>query len=170
MRAIRRFTVRTALPEPLTPLRELMLNLRWSWHAETRDLFAAIDPAGWEASGHDPVALLGEVPSAQLAALAGDQAFLHRLGDAADELRQYLSGPRWYQVSAVQAAGGSTVNGPPPAAIAYFSPEYGITEALPQYSGGSASWPEIISRPAATSACRSSAWACSTGTATSPSR
>src|ERR1022692_21027 len=136
VRAIRRFTVRTALPEPLTPLRELMLNLRWSWHAETRELFAAIDPAGWEASGHDPVALLGEVPSAQLAALAGDQAFRRRLGDAADELRQYLSGPRWYQVSAASAAGGSAAEEPPPAAIAYFSPEYGITEALPQYSGG----------------------------------
>jgi starch phosphorylase len=136
VRAIRRFTVRTALPEPLTPLRELMLNLRWSWHAETRELFAAIDPAGWEASGHDPVALLGEVPSAQLAALAGDQAFLHRLGEAAGELREYLSGPRWYQAHAVQAAGGSAGDGPPPAAVAYFSPEYGITEALPQYSGG----------------------------------
>src|ERR1039457_1058463 len=120
VRAIRRFTVRTALPEPLTPLRELMLNLRWSWHAETRELFAAIDPAGWEASGHDPVALLGEVPSAQLAALAGDQAFRRRLGDAADELRQYLSGPRWYQVSAASAAGGSAAEEPPPAAIAYF--------------------------------------------------
>jgi starch phosphorylase len=134
VRAIRRFTVRTALPEPLTPLRELMLNLRWSWHAETRELFAAIDPVGWEASGHDPVALLGEVPSAQLAALADDQAFVRRLGEAADELGQYLSGPRWYQASA--AAGSGSAVDEPPAAIAYFSPEYGITEALPQYSGG----------------------------------
>jgi glycogen phosphorylase len=136
VRAIRRFTVRTALPEPLTPLRELMLNLRWSWHAETRELFAAIDPAGWEASGHDPAALLGEVPSAQLAALAGDQAFLRRLGEASGELREYLSGARWYQTGASEAAGGPAPGGPPPAAIAYFSPEYGITEALPQYSGG----------------------------------
>ena len=67
VKAIRRFTVRAALPESLAPLRELTLNLRWSWHADTRDLFAAIDPAGWEAAGHDPLALLGEVPPAQLA-------------------------------------------------------------------------------------------------------
>ena len=126
MRAIRRFTVRAALPDSLAPLRELTLNLRWSWHAETRDLFAAIDPAGWDASGHDPVALLGEVPPAQLASLGADPAFLRRLEQAAGELRHYLSGPRWYQ----QAGPGA------PAAIAYFSPEYGITEALPQYSGG----------------------------------
>ena len=104
MRAIRRFTVRAALPEPLAPLRDLTLNLRWSWHAETRDLFAAIDPAGWDASGHDPVALLGEVPPAQLESLGSDQAFLRRLDEAAQELNQYLSGPRWYQLS----AGGGT--------------------------------------------------------------
>ena len=146
MRAIRRFTVRAALPEPLAPLRDLTLNLRWSWHAETRDLFAAIDPAGWDASGHDPVALLGEVPPAQLESLGSDQAFLRRLDEAGQELNQYLSGPRWYQLSAgggtgrrVPVAGSSGVIGSPapaPAAIAYFSPEYGITEALPQYSGG----------------------------------
>ena len=69
MKAIRRFTVRVTLPEPLAALHGLMLNLRWSWHAETRDLFAAIDPAGWEASGHDPVALLGEVRSADAVAV-----------------------------------------------------------------------------------------------------
>jgi starch phosphorylase len=130
VRAIRRFTVRAALPESLAPLRDLTLNLRWSWHTETRDLFAAIDPVGWEAVGHDPVALLGEVPPAQLESLGTDPAFLRRLDEAARDLSQYLSGPRWYQL---HAGGGA---GRPPAAIAYFSPEYGITEALPQYSGG----------------------------------
>ena len=74
MRAIRRFTVRAALPEPLAPLRDLTLNLRWSWHADTRDLFAAIDPAGGEVSGHDPVALLGEVPPAQPESLGQDRS------------------------------------------------------------------------------------------------
>ena len=141
MRAIRRFTVRAALPDSLAPLRELTLNLRWSWHAETRDLFAAIDPAGWDASGQDPVALLGEVPPAQLDSLGQDPAFLRRLEEAAGELHHYLSGPRWYQLSAGRVAGQPGPDGAAgadgaPAAIAYFSPEYGITEALPQYSGG----------------------------------
>ncbi len=132
MRAIRRFTVRAALPESLAPLRDLTLNLRWSWHAETRDLFASIDPAGWDSSGNDPVALLGEVPPAQLESLSADPAFLRRLDEAAADLREYLSGPRWYQLHAGQGGRG----GGAPAAIAYFSPEYGITAALPQYSGG----------------------------------
>jgi glycogen phosphorylase len=128
VRAIRRFTIRPLLPEPLAPLRGLMLNLRWSWHPETLDLFAAIDPDGWERAGREPVPLLAEVPPERLASLAADRRFLRRLGDAVDELREYTTGPRWYQNDAALAGA--------PAGVAYFSPEYGITEALPQYSGG----------------------------------
>ncbi|HUZ38831.1 MAG TPA: alpha-glucan family phosphorylase [Streptosporangiaceae bacterium] len=133
MRAIRCFIIRATLPEPLAALRELMLNLRWSWHASTRELFAAIDPAGREEAGRDPIALLGEVPPEHLAQLAGDPDYLRRLADEAAGLQEYLAGPRWYQHSA-----GGPGSGPAdaPAAIAYFSPEYGIAAALPQYSGG----------------------------------
>ncbi|MFJ5923476.1 alpha-glucan family phosphorylase [Kitasatospora sp. NPDC092948] len=129
MKAIRRFTVRTVLPEQLQPLHELALNLRWSWHPETRELFRSVDPDVWAAVGEDPVRLLGEVPAARLAALAGDRRFLRRLGDLADDLRDYLTGPRWYQSDTGPEDGA-------PAGIAYFSPEYGIAAALPQYSGG----------------------------------
>ena len=58
MRAIRRFTINPVLPEQLAPLRGLMMNLRWSWHPDTRELFAVIDPAAWQRAEHDPVALL----------------------------------------------------------------------------------------------------------------
>src|SRR6476646_5605946 len=102
-----------------------MLNLRWSWHRPTADLFASIDPAAWAASGGDPIAMLSALPSARIAALAADGDFRRRLGDAEQDLHWYMSEPRWY-------AGQDGA----PAAIAYFSPEYGITAALPQYSGG----------------------------------
>ena len=128
MRAIRRFTIHPALPPELAPLRTLMLNLRWSWHAPTRALFAEIDPVAWESSGHDPAGLLARVSHERLARLANDEDFLLRLGEAVAELGEYRTGQRWYQLSG-QAEQG-------PAAIAYFSPEYGITAALPQYSGG----------------------------------
>ncbi|GAA1250272.1 hypothetical protein GCM10009665_46210 [Kitasatospora nipponensis] len=131
MKAIRRFTVRTVLPGQLQPLHELALNLRWSWHPETRELFRSVDPGVWEAVGEDPVRLLGEVPAARLAALAVDRRFLRRLGDLTDDLHDYLAAPRWYQ-SAQAPAGAAAL----PAAVAYFSPEYGIAAALPQYSGG----------------------------------
>jgi starch phosphorylase len=132
VRAIRRFTINPVLPEQLAPLRALMLNLRWSWHAETRELFAAIDPAAWERADDDPVALLAQVPVERLARLAADRKFARRLSDVADDLRDYLAGPRWYQAGEPdgQVAPGA------PAAIAYFSPEFGVTAALPQYSGG----------------------------------
>jgi starch phosphorylase len=129
VRAIRCFTIRATLPEPLAGLRDLMLNLRWSWHADTRELFAAIDPAGRPEAGRDPTALLGEVPPEHLARLAADPGYLARLGEMAGDLDEYLTGPRWYQLSADELAGA-------PAAVAYFSPEYGIAGALPQYSGG----------------------------------
>jgi glycogen phosphorylase len=128
VRAIRRFTIRPVLPEPLAPLLALMLNLRWSWHPDAVALFAAIDPGRAQDSVHEPTALLADVPPERLARLAADQGFLRRLGDAAEELRGYLTGPRWYQTD-----GGL---GDGPAGVAYFSPEYGITAALPQYSGG----------------------------------
>jgi starch phosphorylase len=105
-----------------------MLNLRWSWHAPTRALLAEIDQAAWDASGHDPVAMLALVSPQRLNALADDEDFLRRLVAAVYELDDYLTAPRWYQTSGQLAAG--------PAAIAYFSPEFGITAALPQYSGG----------------------------------
>ncbi|MEU6777515.1 alpha-glucan family phosphorylase [Streptomyces sp. NPDC046759] len=126
MKAIRRFTVRPVLPEPLRPLSDLARNLRWSWHAETRDLFQSVDPEAWAAAGGDPVRILGRVRPARLAELAGDRRFLRRLTAVADDLDDYLTGERWYQA---QADGM-------PAAVAYFSPEFGITAALPQYSGG----------------------------------
>ena len=96
MKAIRRFTVRVTLPEPLAALHGLMLNLRWSWHRPAAGLFASIDPAAWAASGGDPVAMLSALPSARIAALAADRDFLRRLGEAERDLQQYMSEPRWY--------------------------------------------------------------------------
>ncbi|MBM9503748.1 alpha-glucan family phosphorylase [Actinacidiphila acididurans] len=131
MKAIRRFTVRTVLPEPLRPLGELAQNLRWSWHQETRELFQSVDPEGWRAAQGDPVRLLGAVSKERLTALAGDRRFRRRLAAAAEDLADYLAGPRWYQEQQ-----GRPETSDLPAAIAYFSPEFGITSALPQYSGG----------------------------------
>ncbi len=125
MKAIRRFTVRTVLPEALAPLDELATNLRWSWHEPTRQLFSSISPELWDELGHDPVGLLGAIETERLAELAADDEFLERTIALRDDLHHYLTSPRWYQ----------ELDGAP-TSIAYFSPEYGIAAALPQYSGG----------------------------------
>jgi len=127
VRAIRRFTVRPVLPAELSALSELAGNLRWSWHPPTQDLFRDIDPAQWAAVNHDPVRLLGAVGRGRFDELAADEAFLTRLAGLQADLASYLTGERWFQ-----RKGGADA----PKQVAYFSPEYGITAVLPQYSGG----------------------------------
>ncbi|OBA77327.1 glycogen phosphorylase [Mycobacterium sp. 1554424.7] len=129
MKALRRFTVRAHLPERLAALDQLSTNLRWSWDRPTQDLFATIDPQLWARSGSDPVALLGAVSPARLDELAIDEAFLGRLDELSAELNDYLSRPLWYQQRQREGV-------PMPAAVAYFSMEFGVAEVLPNYSGG----------------------------------
>ena len=127
MKALRSFTVRPSLPPELAALGELAMNLRWSWDAQTRDLFRWVDPDAWDATVHDPVRLLGVVSRERLDALVDDPGFMRFLGEVHERPPAL---PR-------RATGGSR-----PArarrcdAVAYFSPEFGIAEALPQYSGG----------------------------------
>ena len=129
MRALRRFTVRAHLPQRLAGLGPLAVNLRWSWHTPTQDLFASIDPGLWRRVEQDPVRMLGEVPPARLDALAADEEFLARLDAESADLDDYLARPRWYQHEQNE---GTRL----PSGIAYFSMEFGVSEVLPNYSGG----------------------------------
>lgn len=126
MKAIRKFTVRAVLPTQLEALDELAANLRWSWHQPTRALFEHISPELWHECGQDPAALLGAVDPARLDELARDRDFVAGVDSVRAELHDYIDEPRWYQ----------ELDGEKPQCIAYFSPEFGIAAALPQYSGG----------------------------------
>ncbi|GAA4288459.1 glycosyltransferase family 1 protein [Georgenia daeguensis] len=128
VRAIRRFTVRNVLPETLAPLDRLAQNLRWSWHTPTRELFASLDPQLWTRVHGDPVALLGSLSPKRLEQLGADRSLVAEVQRLDEDLRTYLTEPRWYQQELTDPD--------KPDAIAYFSAEYGITAALPQYSGG----------------------------------
>ncbi len=107
-------------------LDELATNLRWSWHLPTQELFQHVSPEAWESTGHDPIALLGTLDADRISQLASDSSFLARANEVRDDLNAYISEPRWYQSLGPDA----------PQSIAYFSPEFGIASALPQYSGG----------------------------------
>ncbi|GAA4529911.1 alpha-glucan family phosphorylase [Amycolatopsis samaneae] len=126
MRAVRRFTVRASLPEPLAGLGALATNLRWTWHPPTRDLFASMDAELFNAV-RDPLRMLTALPPERLDELAEDAEFLARARDSVADLERYLTEPRWYQ---------RCEDADLPSAVAYFSMEFGVTEALPNYSGG----------------------------------
>jgi starch phosphorylase len=126
VKAIRRFTVRTVLPENIAPLGKLAGNLRWSWHLPTRRLFEDLDASAWEASGQDPVTFLGSVGRQELNRIAAEPSLVERIRHLGADLDRYLHEPRWYQ----------SLGPDVPHCVAYFSPEYGISSVLPQYSGG----------------------------------
>jgi starch phosphorylase len=110
-------------------LGEIVNNLRWTWHPDSIDLLESVDPDLWRACRHDPGRMLGEVSAERLGVLARDRRFLRRLDDVYDDLSDYLTRPRWFQEQQAKDPGL-------PKSIGYFSPEFGITEVLPQYSGG----------------------------------
>ena len=126
MKALRSFAVRASLPQELEALLAIAMNLRWSWDAKAVELFRWIDADAWERAEHDPVRLLGLVGKERFDELAGDGPFTSFLAQVGEDLSTYLEEPRWFQHR----------KDSPLQQVAYFSPEFGVSEALPIYSGG----------------------------------
>ncbi len=127
MLKIRNYTVLPALPEVLTDLQAIAVNLFWSWNPESIDLFSRIDPTLWQSCGHNPVKLLGSVPQERLNSLAENQGFIAELKKASEKLQAYLEGPTWFDSVCPKSTKMT---------LAYFSAEFGIHECLPIYAGG----------------------------------
>ncbi|MCT2149093.1 alpha-glucan family phosphorylase [Dermabacter vaginalis] len=125
MKALRTLSVTSELPAELEGLRTLAYNLRWTWNAETRDLFEVLDPRAFEESNRNPVVQLGMVPARRYSEVAADPEFRAALDARLADLENYMSSDRWFQKEA-----------PGSPAIAYFSMEFGISPTLPIYSGG----------------------------------
>jgi len=114
------------LPSVLDPLTELALDLRWTWHHGVDELWREVDADIWGHT-HNPWLVLQNTPQVQLERLSGDPGFLQKLNSATDARRHYLDTPgvcaaRW--------------GGEAPRHVAYFSMEFGLSEALPLYAGG----------------------------------
>ena len=126
MRSVRQFTVIPAVPGNLQALTQLAQNLHWTWDRDTQALFERLDPALWKASGRDPLRLLATISAPRWAELSADAEVVAATEAAAARLRDAIEAPRWFQQR----------EGSPLGQVAYFSPEFGISETLPQYSGG----------------------------------
>ncbi len=74
--------------------------------------------------------MLGRISPTEWTALAKDPDVVTAVGDAVARLDVALTSPRWFQTKA------NDTGASPLQLVAYFSPEFGISETVPQYSGG----------------------------------
>jgi starch phosphorylase len=128
LKPIRTFEVVPFLPPELDCLRELAYNLRWTWDHEAINLFRRLDKELWETSGHNPVLMLGTISQERLNEAAKDEGFMAHANRIWQKLRGYVKSENtWYEKHGRKPQQGT---------IAYFSAEFGLTEAMPIYSGG----------------------------------
>ncbi len=125
MRPLHSFHVARQLPEPLLPLNTIVSNLRWSWDRQSQDLLRWIDADLWEATNHNAFQLLDRVSTERLEEIAADSRFTEFLKKVTTDLQTNLASASWYQAQSFDIG-----------TVAYFSPEFGIDSAVPQYSGG----------------------------------
>ena len=118
--------LRPDLPEALEQLRELALDLRWSWSHVADELWRRIDPELWHRT-QNPWLILQMVSGRHLEQLAEDRSFLELLQTLREEHEHALQRPGWYQEQGYVEKLNT---------VAYFSMEFGMSEALPIYSGG----------------------------------
>ena len=125
---------RTIVPAPITPddarahLRELAMNLWWSWNEVAQRPFAALDPVLWHATKRSPLSVLAQVSPATLSAACEEPGFRLALADARAALAAELARDTWW--------GATHAKRHAHAQIAYFCSEYAIHESIQQYSGG----------------------------------
>lgn len=99
--------------EILEELRRVAGNYRWTWDRHAVRVLASLPTAE---AGRHPLEAIDRLDADQVAALGADDTFMGALGVATavvDDI-DVASDPE----------------------IAYFSPEFGVSETLPQYSGG----------------------------------
>ncbi len=122
-------TVVPSLPERLMPLERLARNIWYSWNPETIELWRRMDRDLWEEVNHNPVRLLGRISQEKLEELHQNESFLLHMDRVEESFDQYMEIKTPYSFHLDK-------NLDPSFRVAYFSMEYGLTEALPIYSGG----------------------------------
>ena len=107
-------------------LKELALDLRWSWYHGSDELWSQLDPELW-ALTQNPWLVLQTVSPTRVVALLARPSFRKRIEHLLAQRREYLDSAAWFQQYHAQT---------PLSRVAYFSMEFALSEALPIYSGG----------------------------------
>lgn len=127
VKPLTRFHVYPRLPDTLSPLTTLAYNIKWCWDHEIIALFRRMDMALWEETRQNPIKLLGMISQERLQILAADESFVAHMRRAMEIMKQYHDSTTWYDKQYPSNGLGC---------IAYFSMEFGLTESIPNYSGG----------------------------------
>ena len=122
------FEVVKQLPEALLPLRTLAYNYWWTWNHETRSMFRDIGRELWDQVEHNPIELINKLTQDEIDRLARDDVFLAKLNICNKDLDEYMGAKTWFDRKFPSKRDDTL--------IAYFSAEFGLSEALPIYSGG----------------------------------
>jgi len=107
-------------------LAQLALDVSYSWNDAAGVLWQRLNPELWELT-RNPWVVLQTVSGASLQEITADPSFQKTLAELARARAAERQSPRWFQ----QAHPDARLS-----AIAYFSMEYMLSEALPIYSGG----------------------------------
>ena len=108
-------------------IRDLALNLWWTWQPDVIELFRDLDPHLWRATHHNPIAVLQQLSDDDLRQRVIDHSLEARLNLQFHRLQDYLAAPTWCDQHAPMLRAEP---------IAYFSAEFALHESLPLYSGG----------------------------------
>ncbi len=112
--------VQVKMPAELEPLRDLSMNLWWSWNYEAIKLFKGIDEKLWDEVGHNPVALMFRLSYGKFQELKNDIEFIENMKAIHENFMNYMK---------------ESAN-KPHEKVAYFSMEFGLHESIKIYSGG----------------------------------
>lgn len=113
------------LPQELTGLGELSLDLHWTWNHAADRLWEALAPEIWQRTGN-PWLILQSVSDSRLEQLAANPGFRDQIRELMQARHEYLGRHTWFD----DMHEGRDI------CVAYFSMEYGLAEALPLYGGG----------------------------------
>lgn len=118
--------VQREIPENLSGLNELAHDLRWSGSQSSRRIWGWLAPELWEQT-ESAMLVLETVTNARLQEASRDSSFLSELQSRLDSRKKNLGEPGWFQTHHANSALKS---------VAYFSMEFGLSDALPLYAGG----------------------------------
>lgn len=109
-------------------LRDLASNLSWTWNEEVGRVFRDIEPELWERVNGNPTAFLADIDERKIGACAADANARQRLERTWQASCDYMHEERHWASRHAPGLGSRSA--------AYFSPEFGLHESLPVYSGG----------------------------------